>query len=114
MLNLANICTNQFLKAICSGPSCDLLQLQVAKKLVNENKQTEKLRTSKQKLNSWLSTIFDATHESKKGSIQMKVIQSLLCAGITQKKQLRQTCIDYDYTDISNGCARVDAIIDYK
>ena len=115
MLNLANICTTQLLKAICPGPSYDLLRLQLSEKLIGkENEQSKKLRTSKQKLNSLLSAIFDAARNSKKGSIQMKVIRSLLCAGIKQKKELRQTCIDYKYTDISNGRARVDALIDYK
>ena len=44
----------------------------------------------------------------------MKVIRSILCTDIKQKKKLRQRCIDYKYTDISNGCARVGALIDYK
>ena len=65
-------------------------------------------------MNSLLRVIFDAVHKSKKGSIQMKVLRSILCSGIAQKKDLRQTCIDFNYTDISNGHARVDALIDYK
>ena len=44
----------------------------------------------------------------------MKVIWSLLYAGIKQKKELRQTCTDYKYIDISNVRARVDVLIDYK
>ena len=115
MLNLANICTTQLLKAICPGPSYDLLRLQLSEKLAyKEKEQGKKLRSSEQKLNSLLSAIFDAVRNSKKGSIQMKVIRSILCAGIKQKKELRQTCIDYKYTDISNGRSRVDALIDYK
>ena len=115
MLNLANICTTQLLKAICPGPSYDLLRAQLSEKLIDkENDQSKKLRTSKQKLDSLLTAIFEAACNSKKGSIQMKVIRSILCAGIKQKKELRQTCIDYKYTDISNGRARVDALIDYK
>ena len=39
MLNLANICTTQLLKAICPGPSYDLLRLQRSEKLIDENKQ---------------------------------------------------------------------------
>ena len=105
MINITSKCIHQILDIICPGPSQNELRKAVASRIQYEAPNTVDTN-HKNALDGILDTIFRCIKNSKKGSIERRLLRAITVKSL-KRNMIQTMCQKHQLNDITSGSIRM-------